>query len=86
MSARNLDTVKYSQKKGGAFDEVHFEDIVRTRNCNPRRRDLDIRLDAQAVRMGIRYHRHNLRYPRFSNSLARQRYQRHHSPGNCVPR
>ena len=34
----------------------------------------------------IRYHRHDPRYPRSCNSLARQHYQRHHRSGNCVPR
>ena len=72
--ARRVNSTNRVYKKGGAFDEVHFEDIVRTRNCNPRRRDLDIRLDAQTVRMGIRYHRYDPRYPRSCNSLARQHY------------
>ncbi len=44
------------------------------------------RLDAQTLRLGIRYHRHNPRYPRSCDSSARQRYQRHHRLGNCVPR
>lgn len=61
---------KHACELAGHVHEVLIEDIVCTCNRSSHTYHLAVCLGSEALRLGVRHPRHNLRYPRSRNSYA----------------